>query len=118
MLRDALDWVFRKIALFSVTFMLSLRLTTPVIRVATGTINRAPIPIRLSGVGPDEATAFEENNMRFPARLMRDCSGASAIELALVIVLISLGIVTAVSGIGDEVSATFNATSSTMASVA
>ncbi len=56
--------------------------------------------------------------MRLTARLMRDRSGASAIELALVIVLISLGIVTAVSGIGDEVSATFNATSSTMASVA
>ncbi len=55
--------------------------------------------------------------MQFSVRLMRDCSGASAIELAFVIVLISLGIVTAVRGIGDEVSATFNSTSSSMASV-
>jgi pilus assembly protein Flp/PilA len=53
--------------------------------------------------------------MRFIAALLQDKTAATAIEYGLILALLALGIIGAVQGIGDQVSATFNSTSSTMA---
>jgi pilus assembly protein Flp/PilA len=42
------------------------------------------------------------------ARFMKDESGATAIEYGLIAALISVGIITAVSTVGDNLSTTFN----------
>lgn len=52
--------------------------------------------------------------MRTLARLIHDRSGASAIELALVIVLISLAALVAMQSIGSQVESTFANTSQTI----
>jgi pilus assembly protein Flp/PilA len=48
-------------------------------------------------------------------RIMRDESGATAIEYGLIVALISIAAISAMSGLGDQLSSTFNTTSSTMA---
>jgi len=48
-------------------------------------------------------------------RIMRDDSGATAIEYGLIVALISIAAISAMSGLGDQLSTTFNTTSSTMA---
>ena len=53
--------------------------------------------------------------MKFMQRLCRDQSGAIAIEYALICGLIAVAAVSAMQGIGDQLSTTFNSTSSTMA---
>lgn len=53
--------------------------------------------------------------MSFINRLMSDESGATAIEYGLIVALISIAAISAMSGIGDQLSSTFNSTSSTMA---
>ena len=52
--------------------------------------------------------------MKALAALLRDDTGASAIELALVIVLVSLAGLVAIQGIGSQVESTFATTSSTI----
>jgi pilus assembly protein Flp/PilA len=42
------------------------------------------------------------------ARFMKDESGATAIEYGLIAALISVGIITAVTTVGDNLSSTFN----------
>lgn len=53
--------------------------------------------------------------MKFFTRIMRDESGATAIEYGLIVALISIAAISAMSGLGDQLSTTFNTTSSTMA---
>lgn len=53
--------------------------------------------------------------MNLIRRIMFDDVGATAIEYGLIVALIAVAIITAVSGAGDELSATFNTTSSAMA---
>lgn len=54
--------------------------------------------------------------MGFIRKLLIEERAATAIEYGLVAALISLGIITAVMGIGDEVKTSFQTTSSAMAS--
>lgn len=53
--------------------------------------------------------------MRIIGRLGRDEAGATAIEYALICGLIAVAAVTAMQGIGGQLSTTFNSTSSIMA---
>lgn len=53
--------------------------------------------------------------MSFIHQLIHDESGATAIEYGLIVALISIAAVSAMSGLGDSLSTTFNTTSSTMA---
>jgi pilus assembly protein Flp/PilA len=53
--------------------------------------------------------------MRILRWLARDESGATAIEYALICGLIAVAAVTAMQGIGGQLSTTFNSTSSLMA---
>lgn len=53
--------------------------------------------------------------MDFIRKLFLEERAATAIEYGLIAALISIGIVTAVMGIGDEVKTSFNTTSSAMA---
>jgi len=48
-------------------------------------------------------------------RIMRDDTGATAIEYGLIVALISIAAISAMSGLGDQLNTTFNTTSSTMA---
>jgi pilus assembly protein Flp/PilA len=47
-------------------------------------------------------------------RIGRDQSGATAIEYGIIVALISIAAVTAMSGMSDQLSTTFNTTSSAM----
>jgi len=47
--------------------------------------------------------------------LLRDDAGATAIEYGLIVALIAIGIISAVQGIGEQVSTTFSTTSESMA---
>jgi pilus assembly protein Flp/PilA len=49
-------------------------------------------------------------------RFVRDESGATAIEYGLIAALISIGIVAAARGLGQQISATFNTATGTMKS--
>lgn len=53
--------------------------------------------------------------MHFINRLLRDESGATAIEYGLIVALIAIGIISALQGMGDQLQTTFNSTSSSMA---
>lgn len=48
-------------------------------------------------------------------QIIQDETGATAIEYGIIVALISIAAVTAMSGLGDSLSTTFNTTSSTMA---
>lgn len=53
--------------------------------------------------------------MRLIHRIIRDESGATAIEYGLIVALVSVAAISAMSGMGDQLQSTFNTTSSTMA---
>ena len=53
--------------------------------------------------------------MKFIKKLFRDEAGATAIEYGLIAALIAVAAITAMKGLGTQLQATFNTTSSTMA---
>ena len=53
--------------------------------------------------------------MRLIHRIIRDESGATAIEYGLIVALVSVAAISAMSGMGDQLQSSFNTTSSTMA---
>jgi len=55
-----------------------------------------------------------ELTMPYIANMFRDESGATAIEYGLIAALIAIAAITAMSGLGGQLSATFNTTSSTL----
>ncbi len=52
--------------------------------------------------------------MKFINKLFRDEAGATAIEYGLIAALIAVAAITAMQGLGNELSSTFNTTSSKM----
>ena len=53
--------------------------------------------------------------MKFINKLIRDEAGATAIEYGLIAALIAVAAITAMQGLGNELSTTFNTTSTKMA---
>jgi pilus assembly protein Flp/PilA len=53
--------------------------------------------------------------MKFINKLFRNEAGATAIEYGLIAALIAVAAITAMQGLGSELSTTFNTTSSAMA---
>jgi pilus assembly protein Flp/PilA len=53
--------------------------------------------------------------MKFINKLFRDEAGATAIEYGLIAALIAVAAITAMQGLGNELSTTFNTTSTKMA---
>jgi pilus assembly protein Flp/PilA len=53
--------------------------------------------------------------MKFINKLFRDEAGATAIEYGLIAALIAVAAITAMQGLGNELSNTFNTTSTKMA---
>jgi pilus assembly protein Flp/PilA len=53
--------------------------------------------------------------MKFINKLFRDEAGATAIEYGLIAALIAVAAITAMQGLGNELSTTFNTTSEKMA---
>jgi pilus assembly protein Flp/PilA len=53
--------------------------------------------------------------MKFIKKLRRDEQGATAIEYGLIAALIAVAAITAMSGLGGQLTKTFNKTTSTMA---
>ena len=53
--------------------------------------------------------------MKFLNKLLRDEAGATAIEYGLIAALIAVAAIAAMQGLGGQLRATFNATSSSMA---
>ena len=53
--------------------------------------------------------------MKFINKLIRNEAGATAIEYGLIAALIAVAAITAMQGLGSELSTTFNTTSSAMA---
>ena len=56
--------------------------------------------------------------MKFINKLFRNEEGATAIEYGLIAALIAVAAISAMQGMGSQLSATFNTTSSTMAAAA
>ena len=54
--------------------------------------------------------------MRFMTKLFREDAGATAIEYGLIAALIAVAAIAAMQGLGGQLSATFNTTSSSMSS--
>jgi len=54
--------------------------------------------------------------MKLFQKIMRDESGATAIEYGLIVALISVAAIVAMGALGDQLSATFDYTASQMAS--
>jgi pilus assembly protein Flp/PilA len=54
--------------------------------------------------------------MRFFNQIVRDNAGATAIEYGLIAALIAVAAITAMQGLGSQLTTTFNTTSSSMAS--
>ena len=54
--------------------------------------------------------------MRLMTKLLRDEAGATAIEYGLIAALIAVAAIAAMQGLGGQLSATFNNTSSSMSS--
>ena len=54
--------------------------------------------------------------MKFINKLIRDEAGATAIEYGLIAALIAVAAITAMNGLGTQLRATFNATSTAMSS--
>jgi pilus assembly protein Flp/PilA len=54
--------------------------------------------------------------MQILQKILRDNSGATAIEYGLIAALIAVAAITAMQGLGTQLGATFNSTSSGMAS--
>lgn len=52
--------------------------------------------------------------MKFINKLIRDENGATAIEYGLIAALIAVAAITAMQGLGNELTTTFNTTSSKM----
>jgi pilus assembly protein Flp/PilA len=52
--------------------------------------------------------------MKFINKLLRDEQGATAIEYGLIAALIAVAAITAMSGLGDQLSSTFSEVSTTM----
>ncbi len=52
--------------------------------------------------------------MKFIKKLMRDEAGATAIEYGLIAALIAVAAITAMNGLGNQLTSTFNTTSSQM----
>ncbi|MBN9145616.1 MULTISPECIES: Flp family type IVb pilin [unclassified Novosphingobium] len=52
--------------------------------------------------------------MKFLSKLIRDEAGATAIEYGLIAALIAVAAITAMNGMGNQLSTTFNTTSSQM----
>lgn len=53
--------------------------------------------------------------MKFINKLLRDEAGATAIEYGLIAALIAVAAITAMQGLGTQLTSTFNTTSSSMA---
>ena len=53
--------------------------------------------------------------MKFINKLLRDEAGATAIEYGLIAALIAVAAISAMQGLGSQLTATFNTTSETMA---
>jgi len=53
--------------------------------------------------------------MKLFNRIMRDETAATAIEYGLIVALISVAAISAMTGLGNQLTSTFNTTSSTMA---
>jgi pilus assembly protein Flp/PilA len=53
--------------------------------------------------------------MKLIHRILRNEEGATAIEYGLIAALIAVAAISAMQGLGDQLSSTFNTTSSTMA---
>jgi len=60
-------------------------------------------------------SAGQEALMTFISRLLQDEAGATAIEYGLIVALISIAAISAMSGLGQQLTSTFNTTSSAMA---
>jgi pilus assembly protein Flp/PilA len=56
--------------------------------------------------------------MKFINKLFRNEEGATAIEYGLIAALIAVAAISAMQGLGSQLSSTFNTTSSTMGSTA
>ena len=54
--------------------------------------------------------------MQFFKRMVRDNAGATAIEYGLIAALIAVAAISAMQGLGSQLTTTFNTTSSSMAS--
>ncbi|MCB2048779.1 MAG: Flp family type IVb pilin [Novosphingobium sp.] len=54
--------------------------------------------------------------MKFIKKFLRNEEGATAIEYGLIAALIAVAMIGAASGLGSQISSTFNTTSSSMAS--
>jgi pilus assembly protein Flp/PilA len=53
--------------------------------------------------------------MSFIRKLLRNESGATAIEYGLIVALLAIGIISALQGMGDQLNTMFNTTSSGLA---
>lgn len=53
--------------------------------------------------------------MKFIKKMFRNDEGATAIEYGLIAALIAVAAISAMQGLGDQLTSTFNTTSSTMA---
>lgn len=62
-----------------------------------------------------KSARMRRQDMNLIYRIMRDDTGATAIEYGLIVALISIAAISAMSGLGDQLNTTFNTTSSTMA---
>ena len=58
---------------------------------------------------------LQESYMTILKRIWRDCSGATAIEYALICGLVSIAAIVAMQGIGNQLDETFSTTSQLMA---
>jgi len=53
--------------------------------------------------------------MKLIRKMLRDESGATAIEYGLIVALVSIAAISAMQGLGNQLNTTFNTTSSVMA---
>jgi pilus assembly protein Flp/PilA len=61
---------------------------------------------------------FIKEMLKGKTSLVKDSAGATAIEYGLIAALIAVAAIAAMQGLGNSLSATFNSTSSSMASAA
>ena len=66
--------------------------------------------------GPGTEDTNQETNMTFLKNMLRDEAGATAIEYGLIAALIAVAAITAMSGLGTQLSTTFTKVSDSMAS--
>jgi len=72
-------------------------------------------PEKISKPGQFAKMYFRRLPMKFIKKLFHDVDGATAIEYGLIAALISIAAIAAMDGLGNQLSTTFNTTSSAMA---